>query len=162
MFIIWLSILYPRFRSETSPIISSIIRLKRNGLKLSPCLTPVGVGTLLESSPSMRIFVEQFEFISLIVLTILGDIPFLRSILITSSRWKQSKALAKSMKQRQEILLYFRAFSLIWRRVNIASVVDLFLQKPCCSSLFSICCSNLSLKILVSSFRNELNSDIPL
>jgi len=81
---------------------------------------------------------------------------------VSSSNLNLSNALVRSTKQRNAGVLYSRDFSAICLMVKIASIVDLFLRKPCCPSFSGVWGFNLVAKMLVNSFIAELLSVMPL
>jgi len=91
-----------------------------------------------------------------------SDVSFAISIFMMSERQTLSNALVKSMNQTCAGVLNSIDFSFSGLIMNMASVVDLFHLKPCCSSLFIICVSSFSFKMPVKSFMLVFSSVIPL
>lgn len=125
-------------------------------------LIPTAIGTFLISSYSVLILVVVFLFSSWIIRMYLVLIPLFCKTSTTSCNCARSKACFRSTKQTNIGLLYSMNFSISWRRINIASIVDLFGINPYCFPLiiilFMISCS----MIFVNSFGIELNNLIPL
>lgn len=81
---------------------------------------------------------------------------------ITSSTCTLSIAYFRSTKHVYSGLYKSMDFSINWRIINIASIVDLFKRKPCCSSEVPTLSVIFSANIFVSSFSTLLSSVIPL
>ena len=142
-------------------MILSMIRLKSIGLSESTCLTPFFTIIGLDVWLFDHIHAVVSVFSSLITFTICSGTSLSLRHCITSANFTRSKAFVRSTKQKYAVLLNSVDFSAICCTIKIASVVDRFCQKPCCSSLGCIYCKSLRRITLVNSFRVVFSNVIP-
>lgn len=110
-------------------MISFMITLKTSGFGGSPRLIPVAIFKLFVSSCVTLICVVPLVICSRLVVA-----PFSFSMMMISASLARSNAFVMSMKHVKDGTLNSIDVSIICPTTNIASVVDLFFPKSCCSS----------------------------